>query len=306
MRRIRSQEVARDLIANARSTAQKGLKQDHVVETQVRFTRSDQEELELLQLADEAHPLSLEVTARDFDALVGAVTTYQPTLTDFTTRIPNDSFSSPTLPPEASRHHYPLKRAVDVLLAVAILAVIAPLLLVLALVVLVSSGRPVFYSHERVGRDGRRFRCHKLRTMVPDADARLQALLREDADARDEFAATQKLRRDPRVTAVGRFLRRTSLDELPQFLNVLKGEMAIVGPRPVTTTELARYADAVDDYLAVRPGITGLWQVSGRNHVSYDERVRLDVAYVRNMSFVTDVSLVVRTTLVLVKGSAAY
>lgn len=236
----------------------------------------------------------------------GLAESYQPTLIDLTTDPPKLWLSPAQDPCEPSPYHYPAKRIIDVLLAVVIVAVLGPVLLVLALLVLFTSGRPVFYSHERVGRYGRHFQCHKLRTMVPDADERLQALLLADADARSEFAATQKLRRDPRVTRIGRFLRRSSLDELPQFLNVLKGEMSVVGPRPVTSTELDRYGEATKSYLAVRPGITGLWQVSGRSNVSYEDRVRFDMAYVRNMSLAFDLRLVIRTALVVLKRSAAY
>lgn len=261
---------------------------------------------QLLRPADKAGGVHLDGAGSSPVLLLrGSSEGYQPTLIDLTTPIPEVVLSPGPLPRDASPYHYPGKRLVDVMLAVVMLAVAAPLLLVLAVLVLFSSGRPVFYSHERVGRYGRHFQCHKLRTMVADADARLQALLLEDADAFAEFAATQKLQNDPRVTAVGRFLRRTSLDELPQFLNVLKGEMSLVGPRPVTFNELERYGGAAEQYLAVRPGVTGLWQVSGRSDASYDDRVGFDLAYVRNMSLTFDLRLVMRTALVVLKRSGA-
>lgn len=258
------------------------------------------------ELRRNEHGAGLRVAVSTTSLVGGLAESHQPTLIDLTTNPPKVWLSSPPGSCEASPYHYPAKRVLDVLLAVVIVAVVGPVLLGLALLVLFTSGRPVLYSHERVGRYGRHFQCHKLRTMVPDADARLESLLLEDADARAEFAATQKLRRDPRVTTIGRFLRRSSLDELPQFLNVLKGEMSVVGPRPVTSTELDRYGEAVKSYLAVRPGITGLWQVSGRSNVSYEDRVRLDAAYIHNMSLAFDVGLVIRTALVVLKRTAAY
>ena len=156
-------------------------------------------------------------------------------------------------------------------------------------------GANPFFGHRRVGRDGRVFRCWKLRSMVPDAEARLARHLAENPAAAREWAAARKLSQDPRVTRVGRVLRRTSLDELPQVWNVLLGEMSLVGPRPVTTEELMRYGPARWAYLGVRPGITGLWQVRGRNRLSYAERVRLDAEYARDASLALDLGLLLRT-----------
>ena len=192
----------------------------------------------------------------------------------------------------------PLERAIkagfDVIAAALLLVLLSPLLLALALYVRADGG-PVFYAHPRIGRGGRRFRCLKFRTMVPDADRRLRELLAADPAAAAEWAATQKLTADPRIVGIGALLRRTSLDELPQLLNVLAGDMSLVGPRPIVEAEIGRYADDIAAYYAVRPGMTGLWQVSGRSRTSYAHRVRLDVAYVRNWSLPADVSILLRT-----------
>lgn len=187
-----------------------------------------------------------------------------------------------------------LKRMVDIGLALLMLPIIIPIVAVLYLPVR-REGGPGFFGHARIGRDGAVFRCWKIRTMVPDAQARLEALLASDPAARAEWERDRKLRNDPRVTRLGNFLRRTSLDELPQIWNVLKGDMSLIGPRPVTAEELERYDYHVWAYLAMRPGITGLWQVSGRNDLSYAERVQLDVSYCQSVSFGTDMRILART-----------
>ena len=172
-------------------------------------------------------------------------------------------------------------RTCDVLIALLILVFIAPLLIVLAMTVRFSDGGSALFSQPRIGRGGRLFACYKFRSMAPDAEARLAALLARDAQARSEWARDHKLRADPRVTALGAFLRRSSLDELPQLFNVLRGDMSLVGPRPIVQAEVARYSTRFRDYCSVRPGITGLWQISGRNDVSYRRRVAMDVMYAR-------------------------
>lgn len=186
------------------------------------------------------------------------------------------------------------KRALDLFLSVVALPFLAPLIAVLYIAVRLDGG-PGFFGHSRVGRGGGAFRCWKLRTMVPDAQQRLDAVLRADPAARAEWEKDQKLRHDPRITWLGGFLRRTSLDELPQIWNVLKGEMSLIGPRPVTVPELERYKGHKPVYLALRPGITGLWQVSGRNSVSYDTRVEMDAAYFRNIGFLSDIRILFQT-----------
>lgn len=191
------------------------------------------------------------------------------------------------------------KRTLDAVVSVLLLATLLPLILILAALVVVEGGRP-FFGHVRVGREGQPFRCWKIRTMVPDAEERLARLLANDPVAAAEWARDQKLAQDPRVTPLGDFLRRSSLDELPQFWNVIKGEMSLVGPRPVTTAELERYGDGAEDYMRVRPGVTGPWQVSGRNEISYSERVRLDRDYVRGLSLAGDLRILLETVRVVI------
>jgi exopolysaccharide biosynthesis polyprenyl glycosylphosphotransferase len=209
-----------------------------------------------------------------------------------------------------------IKRALDVLLALVGLVILSPLFGWIALRVRMGSRGPVFYRHDRVGLYGTSFRLVKFRTMYLEhsagaeyggdtARAELDRLLADPA-AREEFERTQKLADDPRVTAYGRFLRRTSLDELPQLWNVLRGDMSLVGPRPVTVAELDRYDAQVDALLSFRPGVTGYWQVNGRSRTDYEERVRLDIAYVRGWSLKLDVAILGKTALTLVKGRDAY
>ena len=157
----------------------------------------------------------------------------------------------------------------------------------------------MFYVQQRVGRDYRSFGCIKFSTMRRDADRLLSKLLAESPDLDEEFRNDFKLKNDPRITRLGKFLRRSSLDELPQFLNVLRGEMSVVGPRPIVTSELVRYGDRMDEVLAVSPGLTGLWQVSGRNNLSYPERVRLDVRYSRRRNLMMDLRIILRTISVM-------
>ena len=187
------------------------------------------------------------------------------------------------------------RRVFDVVFATAALVLTLPVLAAITLLLATTTSGSPLYVQRRVGRHGRSFGCLKFRTMHPDAEERLGELLAADPARAREFALTQKLKDDPRVTAVGRVLRRLSLDELPQFANVLAGHMSVVGPRPVTTPELAHYGTHVWELLSIRPGITGLWQVSGRSDLSYEQRVVLDLGYVRRRSLVTDAVIVVRT-----------
>lgn len=198
------------------------------------------------------------------------------------------------------------KRVADIAIAAAALMVAAPFFLVVSLMVRVDGGS-AFYAHQRVGRGGRLFGCLKFRSMVMDSQARLDALLASDPAAREEWEATRKLRNDPRITRIGRFLRATSLDELPQLINVLRGEMSIVGPRPVTESELdCYYGAAAAHYVTVRPGITGLWQVSGRSETSYDQRVALDVAYVSQPSLLADLRILLKTPVAVLSRRGAH
>jgi len=175
-------------------------------------------------------------------------------------------------------------RALDITIALLALIFVLPLMGIIALAIFLQDGGPVLFAHRRIGRGGKPFFCYKFRSMAVDAESRLAELLARDAVAREEWARDHKLRVDPRVTPLGAFLRRSSLDELPQLFNVLQGTMSLVGPRPIVDAEISRYGKRFHHYCAVKPGITGLWQVSGRNDVSYRTRVALDCLYAKSKS----------------------
>jgi undecaprenyl-phosphate galactose phosphotransferase len=187
-----------------------------------------------------------------------------------------------------------LKLLFDQVAAGVLLLLLAPLMLTLAMIVR-SDGGPALYRHRRIGAGGRAFDCIKFRSMVTNADAALRRVLMTDSVAAEEWATTQKLRDDPRVTSIGRFLRRSSLDELPQLLNVIHGDMSLVGPRPIVQAEVARYGADIEHYYAAKPGITGLWQISGRSDMSYGRRVKLDAWYVRNWTLWHDIAILFKT-----------
>jgi exopolysaccharide production protein ExoY len=187
------------------------------------------------------------------------------------------------------------KRALDIGLALTALVLFSPLLLGVALLIKLTSPGQVLYGHGRVGFAGRQFRCWKFRTMVVDGDRVLEEHLRRWPQERATWLAERKLRNDPRVTPLGVVLRKLSVDELPQLFNILMGQMSIVGPRPVVSDELANYHQSVGHYLRTRPGLTGLWQVSGRNDTSYRKRVLLDRVYIRRWSMVLDLWIILRT-----------
>ena len=189
--------------------------------------------------------------------------------------------------------------------ALLLLLLLSPLLAGIAFLIWQRDGAPVLFAHYRVGLDGKLFRCMKFRSMLRSSEQVLADLLRSDPAAREEWARDQKLRDDPRITPIGRFLRRSSLDELPQLLNVLRGEMKLVGPRPITVAELTRYGSVRWHYLSVRPGITGLWQVSGRNDTTYEERVSLDRRYVEQQSLLGDLAILLKTARVVVLREGA-
>jgi len=200
-----------------------------------------------------------------------------------------------------------IKRTFDLVVSVLFLPVLLPLIGVLGLLIKIDSPGPVLYRHTRIGRIGKPFGVYKFRSMFRDSGERLETILRNDPLARQEWESSFKLKKDPRITRMGRFLRKTSLDELPQIFNVLKGEMSLVGPRPVIEEEIITYyKESSDYYHMVRPGITGLWQVSGRNDVGYDNRVRLDMWYVLNWSLWLDILMLFKTIRVVLKREGAY
>lgn len=198
-----------------------------------------------------------------------------------------------------------IKGLFDLSVSLVLLLLLSPLMLILVIAIRMS-GPGVFFGHTRIGKNGKPFKCYKYRTMVPNAAEVLKDLLERDPAAREEWERDFKLRKDPRITLVGAFLRKTSLDELPQLWNVIRGDMSLVGPRPVTEEELAKYGDRKDFFLEAKPGITGLWQVSGRNDVSYEERVRLDAWYARNWQLWFDLVILLKTIKVVLTGKSAY
>ncbi len=183
------------------------------------------------------------------------------------------------------------KRLLDIMLVVMALPVLVPAILLLAACVMMEGGKP-FFGHRRIGRGGAPFKCWKLRTMVPNAEGQLKSYLAQNPAAQREWETCFKLTRDPRITRLGHFLRKSSLDELPQIWNILRGTMSIVGPRPVTEDELGMYGGDLHHYQELRPGLTGLWQISGRNDVCYTERVKLDVEYAITFGILMDLRII--------------
>ncbi|BBB91617.1 MAG TPA: undecaprenyl-phosphate galactose phosphotransferase WbaP [Methylomusa anaerophila] len=206
----------------------------------------------------------------------------------------------------AQSYNRMLKRIFDIVLATFGGIAIAPLLLSISVIIYLDSPGPVIFSHKRVGPNGKMFGCYKFRTMEINAQEVLQQYLSANPDAKEEWEKDFKLKNDPRITRIGKFLRQTSLDELPQLLNVLKGEMSLVGPRPIVQEEISKYGDYILDYYLVRPGMTGFWQVHGRNDVEYAERVQMDSWYVRNWSMWLDVVLLLKTLKTIYNKNGAY
>jgi Undecaprenyl-phosphate galactose phosphotransferase WbaP len=199
-----------------------------------------------------------------------------------------------------------VKRTLDIAFAIVLAIVALPVSLLIAAAILIESGRPVFFRHRRIGRGGRSFSLLKFRTMAQNSDEILAEYLAGNPEAAHEWDRNRKLRYDPRVTRIGRLLRRTSLDELPQIFNIFRGEMSIAGPRPIVEAEIAKYGNTYPLYSLAKPGLTGLWQVSGRNDTTYRRRVELDAAYVRNWTPALDFKLLFKTVGVVVKGKGAY
>jgi exopolysaccharide production protein ExoY len=205
------------------------------------------------------------------------------------------AFSSARLDRNESGANTSAKRILDVVVASIALIFVLPLLVVVGVLIRLQDGGQAVYSQKRYGRNGRTFKCYKLRSMVANADQRLIEILAQDPEARIEWEQTQKLTHDPRITPLGRFIRKTSIDELPQLFNILKGEMSIVGPRPIVENEITKYGEFYRDYCSVRPGLTGLWQVEGRSDTTYEQRVQLDVKYATTRNFTGDIMIMLRT-----------
>ncbi len=199
------------------------------------------------------------------------------------------------------------KRVFDVVFSITAIILFFPFFILLGILIKLNDRGPILFKQKRVGYKGKEFYIYKFRTMYPDAEERLKEILKNNPQAKKEWEETFKLKNDPRITPIGKFLRRTSLDEVPQFINVLKGEMSVVGPRPVKKEELEKYyGKYARYYTSVKPGITGLWQVEGRNDLSYKERVRKDVFYAKKHSFLLDMKIILKTIKVVLTGKGAY
>lgn len=198
-----------------------------------------------------------------------------------------------------------LKRTVDITASATALLLLSPVFLVTSLAIRKDSDGPAMFTQKRIGKDGKLFEIYKFRTMVPDADKKLFELLDKDEKAREEYKVNKKLKHDPRITKVGNFLRKTSIDELPQLINVLKGDMSLVGPRPYLPREKEDMGDYYNTIIESKPGITGLWQVSGRSNTTFEERLHFDEEYNEKKSFAYDMGLLVKTVGSVVKGDGA-
>jgi Undecaprenyl-phosphate galactose phosphotransferase WbaP len=224
------------------------------------------------------------MSVRDFDGILGFATTHRLKIT----------------------WNRAIKRLVDLVFVSVGGIILLPFLLVIAALVKFSSPGPVLYGHKRLGQNGKPFKAYKFRSMVKDADKQLDELLASDPEAREEWEASHKLKNDPRVTKIGKFLRRTSFDEFPQLLNILKGEMSLVGPRPVVEAEMEKYGENYSRIFSAKPGLTGLWQVSGRSDIDYAERVSYDTYYLQSWSVWLDLWILYRTPEAIFKGKGAY
>ena len=220
--------------------------------------------------------------------------------------LPSNSFIAPRLLNRNLVPKHSMARVLDLSCILLALPFILAAFFIITILVMLDSEGPVFYRQARIGRYGRRFYVYKFRTMVQNADHLLQTYLAESPELRAEWLATHKLKNDPRITRVGAILRKTSLDELPQLWNILVGEMSLIGPRPIVDAEVEKYGDCFALYTQVRPGLTGLWQVSGRSDTSYEQRVELDKYYVLNRSLKLDLQILWKTVFVVLKKDGAY
>lgn len=228
------------------------------------------------------------------------------TLEEGSARRTSPSREKPVPGPESKFAYRFVKRSFDISLVLAILPLLLPLCVIIAALIRITSPGPIFFSHRRIRRHGAFFSMWKFRTMCVNSAAVLEDHLRENPKARAEWRKSHKLKNDPRITKVGNFLRRTSLDELPQFWNVLAGTMSLVGPRPIVAAEVEKYGECFSDYCAVKPGITGLWQTSGRSRVTYPERVQLDRRYAQEWSLAGDLRILAKTFSSVVNQDGAY
>jgi exopolysaccharide production protein ExoY len=222
-------------------------------------------------------------------------------------KLPSCSIYSPYVAPgEGAPIGGIQKRIFDVVAASLIIIILLPIFGLIALAIKLCDGGDIFYGHRRIGHNGKPFFCFKFRTMVPDSDQRLAAYLQSDPVARAEWASCRKLRHDGRVTGIGYVLRKLSLDELPQLLNVIRGEMSLVGPRPIVREEIYLYGESSQYYLRSRPGITGAWQASGRSDISYDQRVKIDRHYVEHWTFTRDLMIILKTVPVVLSARGSW
>jgi len=209
--------------------------------------------------------------------------------------LPGDAYSDDDVEGSPDGKGFSAKRLFDVVIASLALLFLAPLLIVVGVLIRLQDGQKALYSQPRYGFKGETFQCFKLRSMVPNADAKLQAVIDSNPQARLEWELTRKLSNDPRITPLGKFIRATSIDELPQLLNIIRGDMSIVGPRPIPLYERSKYGEGFEQYCRVRPGLTGIWQTSGRSNVSYTERVEMDKTYVQTQTFLGDIWIIIKT-----------
>lgn len=198
------------------------------------------------------------------------------------------------------------KRFIDIFLLLLSSPVTLPVVALVTILIKITSPGPVFYGHKRIGKKGKEFKCWKFRSMVVDADKQLEKILAENPEMRAEWEKERKFTNDPRVTKIGKFLRKTSIDEIPQFFNILTGEMSFIGPRPVTEPELIKYGNKARFILSVQPGLSGMWQISGRSDTGYEERVTLDSYYIQNWSVWLDIWIIIKTVYVVLRGKGAY
>jgi Undecaprenyl-phosphate galactose phosphotransferase WbaP len=199
-----------------------------------------------------------------------------------------------------------IKRLMDIIIVIFGGIIIFPFLLLIALAIKINSPAPVLYKHKRIGKDGKYFFAYKFRSMVADAEQKLQKIIETDPELRTEWENNQKLQNDPRITSFGKFLRRTSIDEFPQLINILKGDMSLVGPRPIVDEEISKYGEDFSRVFSIRPGLTGLWQVSGRSHADYHDRISYDTYYLQNWSVWLDLWIIYKTIGVVFNGKGAY